>query len=241
MQNVAVCAAAAGLLPKAFPQLASLVLKECPQHTAALLQALRSCQHLTHIAIEEPKEEDPAALWAAAVAEAAAGGHLELLQSAAVVPHDKKDWGSDIRSEEEKEVRCQSAAATGYLLGQLPHVTSVKLAMYRMLPALRLMVLHGLGARLQKLTFFDLLDHPHSQGDIANLLAPALQACSCLASLDAGGGDFHDRGLAIALASCPALATSLRSLSLPSQGVAQELLDGILQHLPGGGAGHACR
>lgn len=227
LQQLTITAGAAALLHSAFPQLSTLKLTCCRMDTAAVAKALCSCPHLTHLTLVDPCHLDPEGLWAAAEAGAAAAGQLELLQAAA---------GVQDNPQETKAAR--SAAATGYLLRQLPAtVTSLKLSMHWVLATFRLMVLKGLGRRLQELCMHqsESLTYPHMY--ILSTLIPALQACAGLASLEIGG--IWAWQLCGALARCGTWA-ALRSLSLPQQTVGEALLEVFLENMPGEGWMQAC-
>lgn len=220
-QGIPLTAKDAKLLPQAFPQLTSLCLTRCKQHTAALLRAMRSFRNLSHLTLTDPKHSDPDSLWAAAVAEANAAGDLPSLQAAA------KAQGGEPGAEAEG----RSAAATGYLLSPLQGITSLNLDIPWAPAAFRLLVLKGTGSRLTavELRSWGL---SHKEAEVPALLTPALKACTSLRSLDLVGE--LGNHLAPVLAACPSLNSTLRSLSLPWQKVEQQLLDVILQYLPGG-------
>lgn len=210
------------MLSKVFPHLSALQLDRCYIHTEDVPGALRSCAHLTHLALKNCQHREPEDLWAAAVAEAEAAGHSDLLQAAAQEP-------DGLREIQRKEQQGKSAAATGLLLSSLPHLTSLELDMPRALAACRMLVLGDAGSRLTELKLYDSwVTLPFDISETSDLLIPALQACSGLRSLELGGRV----GLADVLAACPGLA-SLRSLSIPRESADQEVLDLVLTGLTG--------
>lgn len=220
VQNVDISAEAAPLLPQAFPQLTSLRLLHCKHHTADLLRALRSCKHLTHLALVDPWHLDQEGLWAAAEAEAEAAGHKDLLHAiASQQPPQPNDLWS-------------AAAATGLLLGRIPNLMSLVLDVPRVLSAFRMMTLNGLGSRLAHLSLTE-KDTPYSDSHASSLLRPALQACSSITSLELA--PCVGRLLPSLLPSSPGLLAKLRSLSLYGQTVELGMLDFILRELPGEG------
>lgn len=199
----------AKLLPKVFPGLVELHLRKCTIHVAALLTALRSCGQLTHLTMNPFEQSGPISLWAAAEAEAQAAGHQYQLPAAAPYRDD----------------RLRAAAATGYLLSGLPHLTSLKLSVAHTAAALQLLVLRGMGARLQAVS---LSGSP--EREMGEVLARALSACTSLSSLELWG---EIEGLEAVVATCAGLPMPLRTLSIPLTSVDLRELDAILKGLPG--------
>lgn len=245
-----ITAETAALLPQAFPQLASMSLSGCTMDTAAVLQALRTCPRLAHLTLDWPEDTDPEGLWAAAEAEAVAAyaGPDGAIAVAGTSPKYAllldavfKPW-TNTEAEDEflqefvlaKEGGAKpTAAATGLLISLLPGLTSLRLSLSEVLSASYLVMLEGLGSRLTDLSLSDGFEGCE-ETDLGFMLTPALQACTCLTSLELALG--ISAGLPAALSACPGLS-SLTKLSIPGDTVDQLLLDAILRTMPGEAAG----
>lgn len=223
-QRVAITAGTAASLPSAFPHLAALQLAHCELHTAALLTALRGCQHLSSVVLEEPVHSGSTGLLAAAA------------------PHWQAAVQRSISSREETSTpiarpggRLTKSVATGLLLSRLPSLSCVTLSMgksHRVLQGLAACV-GGAAGRLQRLAISDTTVVRAETMD--HYFLPALRACTSLKGLELGfevpRSRFPD------LARCPGLR-GLRSLHIRKQVLDLRELDALLGGLPGGsGAG----
>lgn len=236
VQGMRITAEAAALMPQAFPHLTALQLRHCEMDTVALLAALRTCQHLSSLALEEPRHTDPAGLWAAGITEAEGAGH-------APVMHDTVEeviGSADASAVEEATEAAQCAAAVGKLLGSLQQLTALSLMMPCVPVAMKLLALgSGPWCSLQELSLREASgDSPMTEQSATKLALPALLACTSLTSLELRFKITHPS--VMALVESPAMQ-GLRSLRLPQQWVNQKLLDLLLKCLPGGAVCHLAR
>lgn len=228
-----ISAEASNLLPQAFPQLRKLRVDRCKHDTAALLKALWTCKHLTHLALENPRgaEQNPDGLWAAAVATAeAAGERVSLLEAVATM---RTDYQFPVGPEGKITV------AVGALLSQFSHLTTLELRMPRVLTAARLFLPGPLPDTLQSLDLCETGSRGNGQpisygpAEISALLTTVpLSQFQSLRSLELS----IEAGTTLLLpylVGCPTVA-NLSKLSLPCYAVDLEQLDLMLQKLPGG-------